>query len=104
MGGTKSYGKESDWKTYLTSSKTMKDVWKTRPLEEFEFICLEQYNTKGTLSYAETWTLCKVEAPTTVLIYNKRIEAVSWKVKEPISKRHIKRLDSLMGRVNGKNS
>ena len=67
-------------------------MFKERPKEEFDFICVEQYKTKGTLSYAETWSLCLVEAPTSNLWYNTLIEKVSWSVREPISDRHKERL------------
>lgn len=91
--GKLNFGKESNWRHYRTSSELLKEVFKHRPVEEeFEFICLEQYKTKGTLSYAETWTLCLVEAPTTKTWYNTRIDEVSWSVREPISDRHKERL------------
>lgn len=83
---------ESNWRQYNSSSPILKEHFVERGMDEFDFICLEQYNTKGTLSYSETWTLCFVEAPTTKEFYNTRIEAVSWSVKEPITKRHKDRL------------
>jgi hypothetical protein len=85
-------GKESAWRYYKSSSKLLADLWKYRPLEEFDFVCLEQYKTRGTLSYSETWSLCQVEAPTNKIWYNTLIEKVSWPVKEPISLRHKNRL------------
>ena len=85
-------GKTSNWRTYTSSSPVMNELIEERPWEEFDFICIEQYATKATLSYAETWTLCWVEAPTTVDWYNKRIEKVTWPVKEGISDRHKSRL------------
>jgi hypothetical protein len=85
-------GKESNWKRYKSSSKSLADHFKERPAEEFEFICIEEYKTKGTLSYAETWTLCLVEAPTNDMWYNRLIEKVSWPVREPISDKHKQRL------------
>jgi len=94
--GKKSYktrdGRKSPWEFYVSSSNVMGEMLKVRPKSEFEFICLEQYRTKGTVSYAETWSLCLVEAPTTSVFYNTRIEKVSWAVKEPISERHKDRL------------
>jgi len=89
-------GKESNWKKYTSSSKVLAEMLKERPKEEFDFICLEQYKTKGTLSYSETWTLCFVEAPTSVMWYNRLIEKVSWPVKEGISERHKSRLNDIM--------
>jgi hypothetical protein len=82
----------SNWKTYMTSSGTMADVFKHRPKDEFDFICLEQYKKRGAVSYAETWSLCHVEAPTSFTWFNQRIEKVSWPVSEPITDRHKERL------------
>jgi hypothetical protein len=88
--------KESNWKTYLSSSKTLKTLLENRPLEEFEFIVVEEYKMRGAVSYAETWTLCHVEAPTTDVWYNKRIEEVSWNVRENITDRHKRRLKRII--------
>jgi hypothetical protein len=94
--GKKAYrkmnGTPADWKYYISSSNLMGELLKVRPKAEFDFVCLEQYKTKGTMSYAETWSLCFVEAPTTVMFYNTRIEKVSWSVKERITERHKERL------------
>lgn len=92
-------GKDSGWRKYVTSSGLMKELLAVRPREEFEFICVEQYKTKGTLSYAETWSLCAIEAPTNVAFYNTRIEAISWPVREPISERHKTRLFQITNKV-----
>ena len=89
-------GKESNWKKYLSSSKLLAELFKYRPREEFEFICIEEYKTKGTLSYSETWSLCLVEAPTSTIWYNTLIEKVSWNVKEPITIRHKTRLNQII--------
>jgi hypothetical protein len=89
-------GKESNWRKYTSSSKLLAEMFKERPKEEFEFICIEQYKTKGTLSYAETWSLCLVEAPTSRTWYNTLIEKVSWNVKEPVSDRHKERLSRVI--------
>ena len=97
--GVRNKDKESNWKSYVTSSNLLKDMFKERPLDEFEFICLEQYHTKGTLSYAETWSLCYVEAPTSKKWYNCLVEKVCWPVKEPITQRHKDRLNHVMRRM-----
>lgn len=89
-------GKESNWRRYTSSSKVLAELLKARPREEFEFICIEQYKTKGTLSYSETWSLCKVEAPTSNEWYNTLIEKVSWPVKEGITARHKERLERVL--------
>ena len=95
----KNVGKESDWRRYLSSSKLLAEMMQERPKKEFEFICIEQYKTKGTLSYSETWSLCLVEAPTSVKWYNNLIEKVSWNVKEPITARHRQRLNEIIERM-----
>jgi hypothetical protein len=87
---------ESDWKTYLSSSGTLKKMLEERPVSEFEFIVLEEYKMRGAVSYAETWSLCHVEAPTTSTWYNKRIEEISWNVKENITERHKLRLQKVI--------
>jgi hypothetical protein len=89
-------GEESNWKSYKSSSKTLAEHFKERPKYEFDFVCLEQYQTKGTLSYSETWSLCFVEAPTSKFWYNTLIEKVTWPVKEPITERHKTRLRQVM--------
>jgi len=94
--GKLNYGKESNWKRYTSSSNTIATLLKERPPEEFDFIVLEQYKARGALSYAETWTLCLVEAPTNVTWYNTRIEKVSWPVKERITPRHKSRLQQVV--------
>jgi hypothetical protein len=91
-------GLESNWKTYKTSSKYLQVHFKERPMNEFDFICLDEYSTKGGLSYAETWSLCYVEAPTSDKWLNKRIEAISWNVKENVSNLHKMRLNKI---ING---
>ena len=85
-------GVETNWRKYKTSSGTMATMFKERPIEEFEFIALEQYKRLGALAYAETWSLCISEAPTREDFYNTRIEEIAWAVKEPISDRHKERL------------
>ena len=88
---------ESNWRTYTSSSKVLKELFKHRPIyEEFDFIALEEYETKGTLAYAETWSLCYVEAPTNNQWYNTMIGKVFWKIKEPITERHKERLKAAL--------
>jgi hypothetical protein len=91
---------ESNWRTYKSSSPVLKELFKHRPMSEFDFICVEEYATKGTLSYSESWSLCFVEAPTSTLFYNTLIEKVSWSVREPISDRHKQRLRELLERLD----
>lgn len=93
-------GVESNWKKYTSSSKVLNSLIKIRDRSEFEFIALEQYRAKGALSYAESWSLCLVEAPTTDNWYNTLIEKVSWSVKERVTDRHKERLTRIIERVN----
>jgi hypothetical protein len=89
-------GQESNWKTYCSSSNSISEMLAERPKTDFEFICIEQYKAKGALSYAETWSLCHVEAPTKKEWYNKRIEKISWNVSENITERHKERLNKAL--------
>jgi hypothetical protein len=89
-------GEESDWRYYKTSSRTMAATFAARPIEEFDFFVIEEYETKSGLSFAETWTLCQLEAPTTPMCYNTRIEKVAWAVREGITFRHKARLEEAM--------
>lgn len=95
----KDAGKESNWRRYISSSKLLAEMMQERPKKEFEFICIEQYKTRGTLSYSETWSLCVAEAPLNVRWYNTLIEKVSWSVKEPVTERHKQRLAEVIRRV-----
>ena len=88
-----STGLKTNWKTYESSSKHLNLLRKERPKSEFSFICVEQYQTKGGLSWAETWSLVQCKTP----LNHKRwlnilIPKVSWAVKEDITERHIERL------------
>ena len=96
-------GKESNWRKYTSSSDVLNELLKHRPKEEFDFICIEQYKTKGTLSYSETWSLCLVEAPTSKQWYNTLIDKVTWSVKEAISDRHKERLQKAISWESFKN-
>ena len=87
---------ESNWKIYVSSCEALRDAIASRGVHEFEFIILEQYRTKGTLSYAETWSLCRAEVPSSDQWYNTLVGKVSWKCTEPISTRHRERLDALL--------
>ena len=90
---------ESNWRRYTSSSKVLAELLKERPKEEFEFLCIEQYKTKGTLSYSESWSLCLVEAPTSNVFYNTLIEKVTWNVKEHITDRHKRRVAEILERT-----
>jgi hypothetical protein len=90
--GKATYGQESDWRRYKSSSNSLAAHFASRPKKEFKFIVLDEYTTKGSLAWAETWSLCHVETPVTLKWYNKQIEKVSWDVKENVSHDHRVRL------------
>ena len=90
-------GVESNWPWYTSSCKDLVSAIKERGRDNFEYLVLEQYKTKGALSYAETWTLMAAETPTNRDIwYNLLVNKVSWVVKEPITARHKERLRMAM--------
>lgn len=91
--GRETKGNELNWRWYISSSDKLSDAVKARGKDKFEFVCIEQYRTKGALSYAETWSLMHVESPAHQdKWYNLLVNKVSWAVKEPISERHKERL------------
>jgi hypothetical protein len=94
--GKHTAGKESLWRSYKTSSPHLKEHFKERPLTEFEFIVLSEYKTKSGLAWAETWSLCFVEAPLSSRWLNRRVEAIQFNVKEPVTEYHKEILRSLI--------
>jgi hypothetical protein len=89
-------GLESNWRWYISSSKELSEQVKLYGKENFDFIAIEQYKSKGALSYAETWSLMRVEAPSNRSVwYNLLVNKVSWVVKEPVTELHKERLDAL---------
>jgi hypothetical protein len=90
-------GKQSNWETYTGSSKQVNEDIKKLGKENFEFYIIEYYNNKGSVSYAEAWSQHYAEIPTNNdKFYNRFIDKVSWKVSEPITDRHKKRLKKLI--------
>jgi len=91
-------GKPSNWRTYTSSSKDINALIEENGIDSFEFHVLEQYYTRGGLSWAETWSQCFVEVPTNNHIwYNRFIDKVQWRSSEVVSLRHRKRLNKLAG-------
>jgi len=87
----------SNWQWYISSSKELSASIQTHGEEAFEFIVLEEYRTKGTLSYAETWSLMYVETPSNQdRWYNKLVNGVSWTCREKITQRHKDRLQMVL--------
>jgi len=90
-------GQDSNWRWYISSSKELSDSIKAHGKGNFVFYALEQYRSKGALSYAESWSLFHVEAPVNRHVwYNVLINKVSWKVTEKITERHKDRLYNIM--------
>jgi hypothetical protein len=91
-------GKPSNWRVYTSSSKDINALIEERGIDSFEFYVLEQYYTRGGLSWAETWSQCYVEVPTNNHIwYNRFIDKVQWRSAEVVSVRHRRRLNKLAG-------
>jgi len=89
-------GKQSNWKSYTGSSKQLNEDIQNLGKENFEFYIIEVYNNKGSVSYAEAWSQHHAEIPTNNdKFYNRFIDKVSWKVSEPITDRHKRRLKKL---------
>jgi hypothetical protein len=94
-------GQETNWPWYISSSKELSQDIKTLGKESFEFICLEEYTSRGALSWAETWSICAVEAPSKRdMWYNCLINKVSWVVNEPITPLHKETLRTLIRRYH----
>ncbi len=103
--GVQNKGVESNWKYYCSSNKLIDaDVKVVRtagfPASElFDFICLEQYRTKGGLSFAEVWSLVMAETPSNYnKFYNRLINGVSWAVRERVTDRHKTRFFEFLER------
>lgn len=103
--GKANKGVVSNWPWYISSSDELSKDIKRLGKDSFEFIVLEEYYTRGGLSYSETWSLCHVESPTYVdKWYNVLINKVSWRSKERVTDRHKERIskyksESLIGGI-----
>jgi len=90
-------GQESNWRWYISSSTELSNNVKATQKTGFEYYAIEEYKAKGALSFAETWSLCHVEAPCNQhMWYNKLINKVSWVVHEGITERHKQRLSDII--------
>lgn len=95
--GKKNKNVESNWKTYCSSSKSLQDLIKEKGVDSFEFIILEQYYTRGGLSFAETWSQVTCEVPSNNhRFFNRFIDKTTFKVTEPVTPRHKKRLRQVL--------
>lgn len=85
--------KETNWQRYISSSNELSNEISMLGKDSFEFVVLEQYKTRGALTYAEVWSIMQVEAfYFRDKWYNRQIEKVSWITRERITERHKTRL------------
>jgi len=92
-------GQESNWKSYTSSSSYLNDLIKEKGKDKFKFIILEQYYSVGGLSFAETWSQVIAETPSkNDEFINRFIDKVTWKVTEPVTNRHKRRLANYLKR------
>ena len=90
-------GLETNWKSYTSSCDALVLSIRKHGKEYFKFYALEQYKKRGTLGWAETWSLCFVEAPLNRdKWHNGLINKVSWNVSETITTRHKDRLAAII--------
>ena len=95
--GSANRGQPTNWKTYTSSCDALQAVIKAHGKEHFKFYVLDEYEIRGSLGFAETWSLMHVEAPChRDKWYNMLVNKVSWYVKEPISKKHKERLGAII--------
>lgn len=94
-------GQESNWKSYSSSSTYLNELIKEKGKDKFDFIILEQYYTVGGLSFAETWSQVVSETPSkNDEFINRFIDKVTWKVNEPVTDRHKRRLKHYIRKYN----
>lgn len=97
--GKANKGEDTNWKTYTSSCTALQEAIKANAKETFRFYVLEEYKIRGTLGFAETWSLMAVEAPANRdKWYNMLVNKISWSVREGISEKHKHRLRTI---VNG---
>jgi hypothetical protein len=86
-------GQTSNWAWYISSCKSLAEDVKEQQKVGFDFIFIEEYYSRGALSWAETWSLCNAKiTENTMSYYNTLINKVSWKVREKITTKHEERL------------
>jgi hypothetical protein len=90
-------GRQSNWRSYTSSSRDLNRIITESGKDNFRFYVLEQYYTRGGLSWAETWSQCNVEVPSNNHIwYNRFIDKVQWRSTEHISNKHKSRLKKII--------
>lgn len=92
-------GEPSDWRGYTSSCKALCESIREHGKEFFEFYVLDEYKIRGSLGFAETWSLMYVEAPANRdKWYNMLVNKISWSVKEGISQKHKDRLNLILSK------
>jgi hypothetical protein len=100
--GKANKGDTTNWKSYTSSCTALQDAIKANTKESFKFYVLEEYAIRGSLGFAETWSLMAVEAPANRdKWYNMLVGKISWTVKESITAKHKHRLNKI---INGNSS
>jgi hypothetical protein len=94
-------GAPSKWRDYVSSNKDLAATVEKYGKESFDFYVLGEYKTASGLIYAETWSLCSVDAPCKTNWINKRVEEVSWFIKEPVTDAHKAELIRLNALLEG---
>jgi hypothetical protein len=86
-------GVESAWRQYTSSSTEINRRIMEKSKDRFDFIIIEQYSTIGGLAFAEVWSQVFCETPSNNSEFmNRLIDKISWKVTEPVTDRHKRRL------------
>lgn len=89
-------GKQSNWRTYLSSSTKLQEKLNQIGIEKFDFYVLDQYYTKGGVGWAETWSQAFAATPVNPLCINRIVEGVTWKSTEDITPLHRERIRELL--------
>ncbi len=97
--------KESNWKTYTSSSKELNEDIKKIGKRFFEFEIVGQYSSKGSLHYGEVEWQVKFDTLTELLdgtdkrrYYNKQIAAVKFIPPRDMNKRNATNLKKLLAK------
>jgi hypothetical protein len=87
---SKLYNKEMNWRSYTSSSLQLNKDIKEHGKNNFDFIIVDLYKTKGGLYYSEVYSQVvlnclteRLEDNITPLFYNRQIAAVRFIPKEP---------------------
>ena len=95
--GKKNKGVTSNWMWYTSSCAALAESIKVNGKDQFIYYVLDEYVMRGSLGFAETWSLMAVQAPANRdKWYNMLVNKVSWRVKESISEKHKFRLSEII--------